>query len=94
MTHSISFLLSEIQPESGGGTWFIDLVQGWKVYKRLHPELVNDIRNAIIKVSPEEIINIMGYAKSSEKLEDSFHPMLSYNERLGKDILYLGVGNK
>ena len=42
MAHTLSFLQSKIRPKSGGGTQFIDLVTGWKNYKKnLSSELIN-----------------------------------------------------
>jgi hypothetical protein len=46
MTHIYSLLHTRIVPDVGGGTYYLDLVNGWEWWKAKHPELAEQLAKA------------------------------------------------
>lgn len=70
------------------------MVTGLKAFKKNHPDLPDIMRKAQIEISPDQVFKVIGSVKPDlHRFKKQTHPLLAYNERLGKDLLYLGVAN-
>ena len=89
---------SKVIAKSGGGTQFLDLVTGWENYKKSNPEVEEEMKKSHLLGEQSKIDQILSKFKqfftseiTGQSIEQTQHPLLAYNERLGQELLYIGI---
>ena len=92
-SYIFNFLHTKVLPETGGDTWFIDILSGSEKFRQEKPEVYEALKRFKVKVETAKIPDFIPFIKEGMDLRTTYHDVVHTHPFIEKELLFLSNPN-